>query len=90
MPVALPLAPQVAAFLSPGYAGFDPTLMFVMGGALLVALPAFQWCARDASAPKAPLCGGAWPALLRDVDSRLITGGVLFGAGWGLSGMCPG
>jgi hypothetical protein len=66
---------------------WDPTLMFVMGGALAVTLPAYTLILRRAR----PLLDGAFhlPAK-RDIDRRLIIGAALFGIGWGLGGFCPG
>lgn len=66
---------------------WDATLMFVMGGAVLVTLPAFAGFRRLGR----PLLEArfGWPSSTL-IDGRLITGAVLFGAGWGLSGLCPG
>jgi uncharacterized protein len=69
-------------------AGFwDPSLAFVMGGALMVTLLAFAIT---------PNHGKPWAAerfdlpTRVDVDARLMGGAVLFGIGWGLAGYCPG
>ncbi|MEL0027292.1 MAG: YeeE/YedE family protein [Perlucidibaca sp.] len=66
---------------------WDATLMFVMGGAVLVTLPAFAWFRRLGRPVLEERFG--WPSA-RQVDVRLIAGAAMFGAGWGLAGLCPG
>lgn len=66
---------------------WDPTLAFVMGGALLVTLPAFQLVRKM----KAPFCDISFQLPTNKlVDARLVTGAAMFGLGWGLVGLCPG
>jgi uncharacterized membrane protein YedE/YeeE len=65
---------------------WDPSLAFVMAGAIAVAAPAFalarrhrvNWLGGDIDLPKA-----------RAIDAPLALGALIFGVGWGLAGVCP-
>lgn len=63
------------------FGSWDPTLVWVMGGALVVTVPGFMLLL--SAEEKAAIKQG-------NVDWKLITGSALFGIGWGLSGYCPG
>lgn len=76
---------RVRGFLD--VADFDPTLAFVMMGALLVHAPLAYLVRKRA----APLFDSAFHLPTRkDIDARLLIGASLFGVGWGLAGVCPG
>ena len=66
---------------------WNPSLAFVMGGAILVGLIAFRFAA---TSQRAILGGPIRLATTRHIDRRLILGALTFGVGWGLAGYCPG
>lgn len=66
---------------------WDPTLAFVMGGAVLVTLVSFRWIVQRSQ----PILSERFYLPTRQtIDSRLVIGAVLFGVGWGIGGYCPG
>ncbi len=66
---------------------WDPSLAFVMGGAVAVAFVAFRIAARR---PKALSGESLHMPSVKTIDARLVGGSLLFGVGWGLVGLCPG
>ena len=67
---------------------WDPSLMFVMGGALLVFMPAYFLLIKPKSKPvnAEEFC----LSTNTTIDKRLVTGAAIFGLGWGIAGVCPG
>jgi uncharacterized membrane protein YedE/YeeE len=77
---------KVLGFLDLG-GSWDPSLAFVMGGALVVGFVAFSFAKRrrtafDGAAIELPTA--------RAIDRSLVLGSLIFGIGWGLAGICPG
>jgi uncharacterized protein len=81
---------KVQAFLDVGGIAsgrWDASLAFVMGGALLVSYFAF----RSVTGKNTPWFAPKFELPTRqDIDAPLVVGAVMFGAGWGLAGYCPG
>lgn len=67
---------------------WDPSLAFVMGGAIAVAATGFALLRARAKAPLFAV-SFSWPTKT-DVDAPLLLGAGVFGIGWGLGGLCPG
>jgi len=77
---------KVIAFLDVGRQ-WDPSLAFVMAGAIAVHMVLFRVILRRRS----PLYDVTFHLPTRkDIDLRLVAGAALFGVGWGLGGYCPG
>ncbi len=78
---------DIGALFGVGGGKWDPSLAFVMGGALVVSLLAFggvkshhvPWVTARFELPTR-----------RDIDAKLVVGAILFGVGWGIAGYCPG
>jgi len=67
---------------------WDPSLAFVMIGAILVAIIPFQKALRSAE-PKTVFLETIELPTNQKIDSKLIMGALIFGMGWGIAGICP-
>jgi uncharacterized membrane protein YedE/YeeE len=78
---------HVIGFLDIASGRWDPSLMFVLGGAVMVAAPGVMLQRRMAK----PVLDARFhlPEKAR-IDTRLLAGSAIFGIGWGLAGFCPG
>ena len=76
---------KVIGFLDPW--NWNPALVFVMAGAVLVHAAAYPFIRSRGS----PVLDSRWYVPTRkDLSARLIIGSAIFGIGWGLGGFCPG
>jgi uncharacterized membrane protein YedE/YeeE len=66
----------------------DLGLLFVMGGAAVVTAIVFTVATRFLN--RAPVTGAEYVRRMKSFDRNVVAGGVIFGAGWGISGICPG
>ena len=69
------------------FGAWDPSLAFVMGGAVVITFIGYRLVLRRPT----PIMDPRFHLpTLQDVDARLIGGSALFGIGWGIAGFCPG
>jgi len=70
------------------FGSWDPSLAFVMVGAITVYTPVYRWAIRTW---QRPIWAPAFSLPTREeIDGRLVLGSAIFGVGWGLGGYCPG
>jgi uncharacterized membrane protein YedE/YeeE len=70
-----------------GSGSWDPSLAFVMAGAVTVTFVGYQWVLKRPG----PLFGEKFHLpTSRELDVRIVAGPAIFGLGWGLAGFCPG
>jgi uncharacterized membrane protein YedE/YeeE len=66
---------------------WDPTLLFVLGGAVAVTLITFRFILRREN----PILANEFHLpTKKDIDKPLVIGAIIFGLGWGIAGYCPG
>ena len=80
---------KVAGFLAVTSKAFDPSLVFVMGGALALVVSA-KFLSQNVLGVARPSMARAFASAPKYVDDKLLLGATLFGIGWGLAGVCPG
>jgi uncharacterized membrane protein YedE/YeeE len=78
---------RITHFLDPLH-GWDPSLAFVMAGAVAVYATGHAWTRRRLDRPWFDMRFHV-PART-DIDPQLVIGAAIFGVGWGLGGLCPG
>lgn len=69
------------------FGNWDPSLIFVMVGSIMVHFVTYKWIRKK----EAPWFATKWNVPTRkDITPALVIGGMIFGIGWGLGGYCPG
>jgi len=66
---------------------WDPSLAFVMGGAIIITAPMLFILTKNKNLI---LSKEIYLPTNKEIDKKLIIGSLIFGAGWGLVGLCPG
>jgi len=72
------------------FGNWDPSLLFVIGGAMIISMPTFLLLSKKMSAPLFNKEEGFSQQVKKNIDGPLVLGSAIFGTGWALVGFCPG
>ena len=72
------------------FGNWDPSLILVMGGAIIISMPTFLLIAKKMEGPIFNKKEGFGLLANKDIDRSLVIGSTIFGIGWAMVGFCPG
>ena len=72
------------------FGNWDPSLIFVIGRAIIISMPTFLFITKKMEGPMFNKKEGFDLHLNKDIDRSLVIGSTIFGVGWAMVGFCPG
>ena len=80
---------KVMGFLNV-FGNWDPSLIFVIGGAIIISMPTFLFITKRMEGPMFNKKEGFDLHFNKEIDRSLVIGSTIFGVGWAMVGFCPG
>ena len=72
------------------FGNWDPSLIFVIGGAIIISMPTFLFITKRMEGPMFNKKEGFDLHFNKEIDRSLVIGSTIFGVGWAMVGVCPG
>ena len=72
------------------FGNWDPSLIFVIGGAIIISMPTFLFITKRMEGPMFNKKEGFDLHFNKEIDRSLVIGSIIFGVGWAMVGFCPG
>ena len=72
------------------FGNWDPSLIFVIGGAIIISMPTFLFITKRMEGPMFNKKEGFDLHFNKEIDRSLVIGSTIFGVGWAMVGFCPG
>ena len=72
------------------FGNWDPSLIFVIGGAIIISMPTFLFITKKMEGPMFNKKEGFDLHFNKEIDRSLVIGSTIFGVGWAMVGFCPG